>query len=102
AKDNANDKNVTDYSTKPNQWFHPTTKDTSYRQYLANQSKLPENNQDGLLNGLWNKKVFDYTEKYGTHAKEVFVENFEHNLPKMMFVLLPLFALILKVTFFRS
>ena len=96
------DKEVTDYSKRPNGWFHPTTKDTSYQQYLANQNKLAEKGKDNLVNRLWNKKVFDYTEKYGTHAKEVFVENFEHNLPKMMFVLLPLFALILKVTFFRS
>jgi hypothetical protein len=102
ADDRANDKDVVDYSTKPNRWFHPTTKDTSYAQYLTNQRKLPEKDRDGALNSLWNKKVFDYTEKYGSHAKEVFVEHFEHNLPKMMFVLLPLFALILKVTFFRS
>jgi len=93
---------ITDDNNGPNQWFHPTTKDPSYQQYLVTQKKLPENNKDGFLARQWNKKVFDYLRKYGNHAKDVFMENFEHNIPKIMFLLLPLFALILKVAFFRS
>jgi hypothetical protein len=93
---------ISDENRGPNKWFHPTTKDTSYQQYLAKQKKLPEEDQDGFITRQWNKKVFDYTAKYGNQAKEIFVENFEHNIPKMMFILLPLFALILKITFFRS
>lgn len=93
---------ITDENSGPNKWFHPTTKDTSYQQYLATQKKLTKDKKDGFILKLWNKKVFDYLGRYGTHAKDIFLENFFHNIPKMMFVLLPLFALILKVAFFKS
>jgi len=93
---------VVDYRDKPNSWFHPTTKDTSYTQYLTNQNKLSENDRDGFFTRIWNKKAFEYREEYGNHAKEVFQEELRHNIPKMMFLLLPIFALILKVTFWRN
>ncbi|HTK21471.1 MAG TPA: DUF3667 domain-containing protein, partial [Mucilaginibacter sp.] len=38
---------VVDYRDKPNSWFHPTSKDTSYTEYLTNQNKLSENDRDG-------------------------------------------------------
>jgi hypothetical protein len=93
---------ITDDNNGPNKWFHPTSKDTSYGEYQASQQKLPAEKQDNFAVRLWNKKVFDYLGRYGTHAKDIFIENLEHNIPKMMFLLLPLFALILKVTFFKS
>jgi hypothetical protein len=93
---------VTDYKNTPNGWFRPITKDTSYAEYLANQKKLAENDRDGFFGRIWNKKAFEYREQYGNHAKEVFQEELRHNIPKMMFILLPLFALILKVAFWRN
>ncbi|MDO3625121.1 DUF3667 domain-containing protein [Mucilaginibacter sp. BT774] len=93
---------VLDYTKTPNGWFHPTTKDTSYAEYLTNQKKLAENDRDGFVARVWNKKTFEYREKYGNHAKEVFAEELRHNIPKMMFILLPLFALILKIAFWRN
>jgi hypothetical protein len=93
---------VTDYSSKPNQWFHPLTKDTSYTEYITNQKKLPEEKQDGFFENVWNKKVFAYREKYGKGAKDEFLDNLKHNTPKMMFLLLPLFALIIRVTFWKN
>ncbi|MFB9844337.1 DUF3667 domain-containing protein [Mucilaginibacter ginsenosidivorans] len=86
----------------PNKWFHPTTHDTSYVQYLANQQKLPAAQKDGVLIRLWNKKVYGYLERYGSLARETFVEEVQHNAPKMMFLLLPLFALILRVAFWKN
>jgi hypothetical protein len=91
-----------DYEKGPNSWFHPLTEDTSYAQYLINQKKLTDDEQDGFLERQWNKKVFDYRQKYGNQAREVFTEDIQHNTPKMMFLLLPLFALILKVSFWRN
>lgn len=76
--------------------------DTTYEQYLASQQKLPADKRDGFWARLFSKKVFSYKEKYGKKASTVFVEEVEHNMPKMMFVLLPLFALILKVTFRKN
>lgn len=90
------------YSFGPDKWFHPTSKDTSFSQYLASQNKLPKDAQDGFLGKIWNHKVFDYKEKYGTQAREMFVEDIQHNTPKMMFLLLPLLALILRVAFWKN
>jgi hypothetical protein len=85
-----------------NKWFHLTTDDTTYQQYLTSQQKLPEEEQDGFFEKNYNKKVFDYKVKYGSRAKEVFEDEFKHNIPKMMFLLLPLFALILKIAFWKN
>jgi len=78
------------------------TADTSYKSYIAKQQKLPEAKKDGWFAKLYNKKAFDYKTKYGTHSREVFFEEVRHNIPKMMFLMLPLFALILKITFWRN
>jgi len=87
----------------PNKWFHPLTKDTSYAQYLASQKKLPEDERtDYFIFRQWNKKVYDYRARYGNQAREMFMEDIQHNTPKMMFLLLPLFALILRVAFWKN
>lgn len=86
----------------PNKWFHPITRDTSYAQYLAKQKKLPDAEQDNFFEFIWNKKAFAYKEKYGPGAREQFLEDLKHNAPKMMFLLLPLVALILRVAFWGS
>jgi len=78
------------------------TKDTSYQQYLDRQQKLPAAKRDGFLKMEIRKKAITYQRKYGSRAKEVFFEEFKHNIPKMMFLMLPLFALILKITFSKS
>jgi hypothetical protein len=85
-----------------NGWFRPSTDDTTYRQYVSNQEKLPAAERDNFIQRQWNKKALIYHEKYGESAKDVIIEEFKHNTPKMMFLLLPLFALILKITFWRN
>ncbi|MDP9081462.1 MAG: DUF3667 domain-containing protein [Bacteroidota bacterium] len=79
-----------------------STKDTSYDQYLAEQQKMPISKRDGFLKMQIHKRVIIYNHKYGSRAKDVFFEEFRHNIPKMMFLMLPLFALILKITFSKS
>ena len=79
-----------------------STGDTTYAQYKANQNKLPALNRDDFFKRAWNKKVFDYASKYGSRSREVFFDEFKHNVPKMMFILLPIFAFILKVAFSKS
>jgi hypothetical protein len=76
--------------------------DTSYKQYIIAQQKLPESEKDGFLKRLFREKYFSYKQKYGERAKEVFIEDFKHNIPKMMFFVLPLYALIMKVAFWKS
>lgn len=96
------DDTVTDYGHGKSGWFHPSTDDTTYRQYVASQKKLPEDERDGFFQRQWNKKTLIYHEKYGSIAGEVIIDEFKHNIPKMMFVLLPLFALILKIAFWKN
>jgi hypothetical protein len=78
-----------------------TTKDTSYTQYLASQQKLPGAKRDGWFERYYNKKVFAMR-KENINLIEVIKDGLQHNFPKMMFVLLPLFALILTITFRRN
>jgi hypothetical protein len=80
-------------------FLDPTTSDTSYKAYIASQQKLPPDKRDGIFERLYNKKVFGYKTEYGSMAQKIIVENFEHNIPKMMFVLLPICALILMIAF---
>ncbi|MGZ3751945.1 MAG: DUF3667 domain-containing protein [Mucilaginibacter sp.] len=81
---------------------HLKENDTSYAQYLNGQRKLPEKMRDGFWANLLNKRVFGYKEKYGKRAFEQFAEDVQHNIPKMMFVLLPLTALQLTIAFRKN
>lgn len=79
-----------------------TENDTSYAQYEANQKKLPADVRDGFWGNLIQKRVYDYKERYGKGAPSKFIEEVQHNIPKMMFVLLPLFAWQLKIAFSKN
>ena len=74
----------------------------TYKEYIDNQNKLPINERHGAFINSLVKKYFDYKEKYGARAGEVFTDEVRHNIPKMMFILLPLVALILRVTFWKN
>ncbi|WP_183574789.1 DUF3667 domain-containing protein [Mucilaginibacter sp. X5P1] len=90
------DKNSSKY------FMSPKSNDTSYTAYLAAQQKLPEDKQDGIFLRLYNKKAFAYKAEYGERTKEVILEQFKHNMPKMMFLMLPLCALILMIAFWNN
>ena len=77
------------------------TDDSTYAGYLASQQKLPAQERDGFFRRLYEQKMFGY-KKYGSRAKEIFYDDFKHNVPKMMFLQLPLFALILLIAFRRN
>lgn len=76
--------------------------DTTLDQYHARQAKLPEDQRDGFFKRHWNERALLYHHEYGSRSIEVFEEEFKHNIPKMMFVMLPLFALILKLSFLNN
>jgi len=80
-------------------FLSPTADDSTYTAYLASQQKLPENKRDGMIERFYNKKAFGYRAEYGARTKDVILEAFDHNIPKMMFVLLPICALILMISF---
>jgi len=75
--------------------------DTTYELYLSSQQKMPADQRDGFFHRLIRKREFELN----ANAKEVkanLIEGLKHNTPKMMFLLLPLFALLLKITFWRN
>lgn len=75
--------------------------DSTYQDYQASQLKLPAAERDGFFERMAIRKQFAY-KQYGSRAREVFLDELKHNVPKMMFVLLPLFALILRFAFWRN
>ena len=76
------------------------TRDTTYAQYLLHQSKLPVQKRDGFLTKFMIKKVLSF--KKHNDGGNLLKETFFHDVPKMMFLLLPIFALILKITFRKN
>ena len=94
---------ITDDDANTSKYFlSPKSNDTSYSAYISAQEKLPEDKRDGLLLKLYNKKTFAYKAEYGERTKEVIIEQFKHNVPKMMFLMLPLCALILMLAFWNN
>ncbi len=77
----------------------------SMKEYDSIQKALPASEKDGWLKRIWNKKSVSLEEKYRHSSskeglKDV-VQTFLHNLPIMLFVSLPFFALILKLLYVR-
>jgi len=80
---------------------NPYSSDTTIEQYMANQQNLPDAQRDGWLKRYYNEKAFAIN-KQKIDIVATIEDSIKHNFPKMMFLLLPLFALILMVTFYRS
>jgi Protein of unknown function (DUF3667) len=77
---------------------------SNYREYDSLQQLLPSDKRDGWFGRRMMKKQIEINEKYrqdpeGTLKK--FVNSLLHRLPYMLFVSLPLFALILKLVYIR-
>jgi hypothetical protein len=66
------------------------------REYDSLQQLLPPAERDGFLQRKFTEKSLDLRARYGDRAAEVIKEKFLHNYPKLMFILLPFFALVLK------
>ncbi|TSD66890.1 DUF3667 domain-containing protein [Inquilinus sp. KBS0705] len=82
--------------------FGVNSKDSdTYDDYLLKQSKLPANERDNFLKRYLKKKAYLWKSQ-GKNGKEMFTESFNHNTPKMMFLLLPLFAVILRLAFLKN
>jgi len=77
------------------------SKYTSYEAYLQAQDKMPVKERDNFLERYITRKKFDYKRK-GEDPKKLVSEEAKHNFPRMMFLLLPLFALILRFGFWKN
>lgn len=70
--------------------------------YDSIQSSLPAAKQDGWIRAGWTRKVLHMNESLGEdEAIRKLIDIFLHSMPYMLFVSLPLFALILKLLYVR-
>jgi cation transport ATPase len=96
---NLHDYNNTDSVAKA--WVQKLDKFNNEKDYLNAQKALPENERDGAFTRQAVRQYFKQKERK-EKGEEGLDERFQHNYPKMMFVLLPLFALYLKWFYRRS
>ena len=76
----------------------------SAEQYIATQNKLPKSQQDNFVKRYTISRalhLYQEGKKDGNSLLEKLESAVVHNIPKMMFFLLPVFALILKLLYIR-
>lgn len=74
-------------------------------QYDSAQNSLPAPERNGWLERVAIKKGIELQSKYNYDDNEFFktlFEKFRHSFPQLFFVLLPLFALLLKMLYFKK
>jgi len=96
-RDTANDEDYSLFGISVSQY--PTAK-----AYDSIQEKLPSNKQDGWFDKLVKRKVIEIRNEMKKDQKsffEHFQEKLLHSFPKILFISLPFFALILKLVYIR-
>ncbi|MEN9686838.1 MAG: hypothetical protein RLZZ28_2624 [Bacteroidota bacterium] len=87
--------------------FNFSTKDTAYasiKTYDSIQNTLPQKGKDNFIQRKFAHQNLHLKEKYKNNSKaiwEAIFEKFKHLFPQMLFVSLPLFALLLKLLYIR-
>ena len=74
------------------------------KQYEAEQDSLPANKRDGWLMRKWHYKLIEILNRLQSDPQRIgsmFLAKLFHMLPQILFVSLPLFALILKLLYIR-
>jgi hypothetical protein len=73
-------------------------------EYDSVQKTLPKKERDGWISRRYHRKAIEFNNKYRGQPKEAlnhFTESILHKLPYLLFVSLPLFALLLKLVYVR-
>jgi hypothetical protein len=76
----------------------------SMEQYDSIQNTLPEEKRDGWFTRLMQKRTFELQKKYGDDGDALgkdFLSIFTDNFSKVLFYLMPFFALVLKLLYIR-
>jgi hypothetical protein len=76
----------------------------TYQSYDSAQLAKPEAERDGWLSRKMNYKAIEINQRYGDDLSQFgndFVKSFSDNFSKVLFFLLPIFALILKLLYIR-
>jgi len=88
-----------------NKGVHFEFQQTRYKtlgEYDSVQQSMPEGKKDKGIMPWMVRRTIDLKNNYGNRGALVLDENFEHSLPKIMFVLLPLFALLTGLFYSRK
>ncbi len=78
---------------------------TSAKEYDSIQASLPQNEKAGWFKRRVELKKMDLVTKYGRDMRVIFnkmLEKFLHTFPQILFVSLPLFALLLQLLYIRK
>jgi hypothetical protein len=75
----------------------------SIHEYDSVQRSLPKGKKDGWFQRIMTRRTIEVNEKYRNENEgtTTFLKIFQHNLPYMLFLSLPFFALILKLLYIR-
>jgi len=90
---------TSDFSTRTAKLEYP-----SVEAYDAIQSEMPEDRKDHGFKRMYKRKLIYFGEKSNREGINIFktiLERFLHFFPQIFFISLPLFALILKLLYFR-
>jgi Protein of unknown function (DUF3667) len=71
----------------------------SLTDYNVAQRKLPDTARDGAISQYIARKMIRLNEERGNTGKLIVKQNVAHNIPKIMFILLPLFALFVQMLY---
>jgi len=93
-----------DSTTKEFSFLGSDNMPRTVKKYDSIQNSLPENKRDGWLKKRMKRKIIAVNDKYRYNGREFWRnvnEKFMHSLPQMMFVSLPLVALVLQIIYVR-
>lgn len=79
-----------------------TPKEADVESYEANQKALPDSAKDDFLTYRTRTQYLKLTKRYGGDFTDKYFEIIRHNIPKTFFILLPFFAFLLHIVFFRK
>lgn len=96
---------MSDTDSTDRDWILFDNMPRSEREYDSLQQRLPSSKRAGWFLGNVNREMVALNEKYRGRKQafiEKFNEKFSHSIPQMMFVSLPLVALLLQLLYFRQ
>lgn len=79
-----------------------TPKEFDVETYEANQKALPDSAKDDFLTYRTRTQYLKLTKRYGGNFTDKYFEIIRHNVPKTFFILLPFFAFLLHIVFYRK
>jgi hypothetical protein len=73
------------------------------KSYDSAQASMPESERDGFIERYFIHKNYEVDQKYeqSETVNSLYLEKLLHNIPKLFFILLPFFALLLKLAYIR-